>query len=185
MPQLTQLWLNVLPFYLPRDFPPSTSLSTDRDIDFRYLPLTLWDGKPFPRHSLVGSSRRILAHATRLKSLQLRDPQAEASWLAPLSQLQVLQVYISPWGPQPLDLEALKTRELLPQLAKLSVRLNDCKNIDARFALSEEIRLASAFPFEIEFMDEGSRGQVLLCEADDSWQESLDSPEEFAIIWDV
>lgn len=183
-PYLTRLALDLLPFEQPSDFPPMElpSAMSDYSVNYRYFPSTLKDGTPFPKHSLMGSSGAILPHCTKLEYLRLRDPLALASSLEGLSRVRFFQVYISPYSVEPLNLPALRSRSLLPELEMLHIMWNDNRLQDLRLSISRE---SKDVPFMLR--DFGRQHNLALSMVDEvtGYWDHLSSPAEVAAIWEM
>lgn len=182
---LSQLCLNVLPFSIPAEFPTGHVFLQRRDRDFRELPLTLLQGRPFPKYSLMGSSKVILASAPNLRVLQLRDPLAESTWLAPLGEVQNFDVCVGPHGLQPLDLPALRARRLLPKLEDLIVRWKDNFDEDLQGEIRHESRSTTDNPFKMDSLLACEGRVAISWDGELGWRDVIDSQEEIATTWDM
>lgn len=148
-PQLLRLCLNVLPFDEPGGLPAHDDQAWTLEYaeDYSGFPQKLEDGTAFPRHSLMGSSLSILPLCTRLRTLQLRDPLATSASLASLDEVIYFEVFVSPFSLEPLDMPALKARQLLPRLERLHVHWKDNRSTDLEDSFLKGCRSSAPAPF--------------------------------------
>ena len=92
-------------------------------------------------------------------------------------------MYVGPYSSEPLDIEEMGLRRILPRLEKLIIRWDDHKSFTIQDSYERGCRQLP-LPFEVEHRIPGTGDDGIIWEGTAGWYEHIDSPEELAAIWD-